>query len=247
MKAREETGSKHIARTLLERAHTPSTSTELFESKVKQRKLHLAATTRAPASNAQEARRAVRLAKASLKRRKPAALSSREKRALRLYHVPVANQKYAVYEPLREMWNAYILEVLSNEEGKLCLPVTAQMTTKLCAADYHGSYLRVVRSGCVSRVGIVGIVIKDSRGAFEIITASNKIKVVPKENTTFEVRLRVPRSAASSTMAAESTPATIASLDNYSEVVFEIIGNNFMHRAADRATKKFRWHFSKDL
>lgn len=46
----------------------------------------------------------------------------------------------------------------------------------LVSADYHGALVEVVRSRCVSRVGIRGIVVKDTKFTFEIITMKNELK-----------------------------------------------------------------------
>lgn len=48
--------------------------------------------------------------------------------------------------------------------------------SKLVSADFHGAELEVVRSTCVSRVGVKGIVVRDSRFAFVLVTESDNMK-----------------------------------------------------------------------
>ncbi|TVY86497.1 Ribonuclease P protein subunit, partial [Lachnellula willkommii] len=182
---------------------------------------------------------------------KPAPLSARQKRALCIYEIPKAAQKYAVYEPLHRMWVGYIQEILGLEAagtGKN-LPVTGPAAAKLCSADYHGAELEVVRSRCVSRVGVRGIVVRDLRGVFEVVTKGDRVKVVPKEGTVFRftvpIPLPVPISMAEEVdgQAEEKGPKEEAKKD----LVFELHGNQFMYRAADRANRKFKPHFLPDL
>ncbi|PQE03756.1 hypothetical protein CJF30_00006438 [Rutstroemia sp. NJR-2017a BBW] len=222
----------NIATTLLSRAHSPDTTNRIHTEKIKQRPLHLKPTE---PNNEQQNRRLARERKLALRKKKlkPAPLSAREKRSLCLYDVPKLAQKYSIYEPLHKMWVAYISEVLGGEN---CMPVTGSAAAKLCSADYHGAELEVVRSRCVSRVGVRGIVIKDSKGVFEIITKNNALKVVPKEHTIFKFTIPIK------TTATADTPSE-SDVQNVKELVFELHGDQFRYRAADRANKKFKPHF----
>ncbi|TGO56998.1 hypothetical protein BOTNAR_0211g00040 [Botryotinia narcissicola] len=130
------------------------------------------------------------------------------------------------------MWLGYISEVLGGEN---CMPVTGSAAAKLCSAVYHGAELEVVRSRCVSRVGVKGIVIKYSKGVFEVITNNNNLKVLPKENTIF--RFTVPIQANEKDIESENDG------NSATELVFELHCEQFMHRASDRANKKFKPHF----
>ena len=108
----------------------------------------------------------------------------------------------------------------------------------LVSADYHGSLLEVVRSRCASRVGLKGIVIKDTKFTFEIVTKKDVLKTVPKEHTVFRFEVPFePRLAEGDAQQAEVTKP----------LIFEIHGGQFESRAPDRANKKFRWHLDPDL
>ncbi|TVY32789.1 Ribonuclease P protein subunit [Lachnellula subtilissima] len=179
--------SDSIALSLLSRAHSPTTANTILTEKVNSRPVYLKPSE--PSTNAQQTRRSQRVRKllsSRKKKTKPAPLSARQKRALCIYEIPKASQKYAVYEPLHGMWVGYIQEILGLEEGGgKNLPVTGPAAAKLCSADYHGAELEVVRSRCVSRVGVRGIVVRDMRGVFEVVTKGDRVKVVPKEGTVF--------------------------------------------------------------
>lgn len=215
---------------LLSRAHEPDEASRIFTEKVQQRPLFLTPTTPPPSANAREARRKAQQEKQRNNRKK--VLSATERRKRGLYNIPRSGQKYELFEPLHNLWLGYIREILGNEvytggEGA---------AAKLASADFHGAGVEVVRSGCVSRVGIKGIVVKDSRFVFEIITKKNNLKLVPKEGTVF--RFEVPVVAPKKEGEEQAKESSMA---------FEVHGEQFQFRSADRASRKFRAHFSKRL
>ncbi|RFU25137.1 hypothetical protein B7463_g11203, partial [Scytalidium lignicola] len=231
------TKDNNLTLSLLSRAHSPESTTRIFNEKIKQRPLLLKPTE---GNNAQQYRRLQRQRKIQQRKKKlkPAPLSAREKRALCIYDIPKEAQKYKIYEPLNKMWIGYILEVL----GSNFMPITGTTAAKLVSADYHGALLEVVRSRCVGRVGITGIVVKDSKFVFELITKNDELKIVPKEHTIF--KFTVPSRMEGDTTI-ENAPA--GSEKPVQQLVFELHGNQFIHRAADRANKKFKSHFLSDV
>ena len=49
----------------------------------------------------------------------------------------------------------------------------------LASADMHGALVEVVRSRCVSRVGLKGIVVRDAMFVVEIVTSKDVMKSGP--------------------------------------------------------------------
>ncbi|KAH6660994.1 Rof/RNase P-like protein [Truncatella angustata] len=219
-----------VTHELLARAHGPDNAQRIFSEKIHYRPLFLRPNS-PPSENARQARRKARDDKNKrAKALKPKPLTSQQRRKLGLYHVPKEAQKYHIYEPLNRLWAGYIREILGNELYTGCQGAAA----KLAAADYHGAQIQVCRSRNPGRVGLSGIVIKDSKFTFEIVTKMNKVKVVPKEGTTFQVNVPV----------AGAAPSDVAAQDT-KDFVFEIFGDQFQYRPADRANKKFRAHYLK--
>lgn len=214
----------HIASHLLSRAHPPDVAAKIFTDKVKLRPLHLKAGE-GLTPDARDYRRKVRSRAAAKlkKKRKPQPLTAAEKRKTGLYEIPKEQQKYAIFEPLHALWVGYMHEILGP--GR---PVTAVVAAKLASADYHGSLVEVSRSRCASRVGVKGIVVKDTKYTFEVITKTNELKTIPKEHTVF--RFEVPEEA-----------------DMAKPLKFELHGDQFQHRSVDRASKKFKQHFLPDI
>jgi len=162
-------------------------------------------------------------------------LSAKEKRELRVHELQPEEKKYAIYEGLHAMWLSYIREVLGFEgpadEGKGAwkkTPITAQDAGPLMAsAEFVGAAVEVVRSRCVDRVGIRGIVVREHRNSVVVITKGNKVKNVPKEHTVF--KLEIPL------------------LDGKKSLSLELYGNQLISRSADRSKKPVKMHIPLDI
>lgn len=227
--------TENIAELLLKRAHSPDTASTILRERVKQRPLLLRPTSPDPKLNARSKRQYERLQKAKTKRKsnKPKPLSAKQKRALCIYDIPKEQQKYAIYEPLHRMWCGYMREILGLSDGKREYVDANSAGQMLVSADYHGVLVEVVRSRCTSRVGLKGIVVKDTKLTFELVTERDEVKTVPKEHTVF--RFEVPFEKGEG-MEEVKKP-----------LVFEIYGGQFESRAPDRASRKFRLHVDPDL
>lgn len=225
--------TEHIAEELLQRAHEPEIANRIFSDKVKKIPLLLRPSSPDPSINARAKRQYERhqKEKAQRKSKKPKPMSAKQKRALCIYEIPKDQRKYAIYEPLHRLWCDYMREILGLKEGKTYVDATGA-GPMLVSADYHGSLIEVVRSRCPSRAGLQGIVVKDTKYTFEIITKRNELKTVPKEHTVF--RFEVPFEEKDGE-------------EKRKPLVFELHGHQFEIGASARANKKFRWHFDPEL
>ncbi|GAB7338865.1 hypothetical protein MBLNU457_5551t1 [Dothideomycetes sp. NU457] len=234
---------EHPAQELLARAHSPDTAASIFRQRIKQRPLLLRPSSPDPKDDARAKRRKAREAKdladrKNRKSRKPKPLSAKKKRSLCIYDIPKEQRKYQIYVPLHDMWCAYVREILGTStqtdgDGKFRAHVsTTTAGPMLASADFHGAMIEVVRSRCVSRVGLKGIVLKDSKYTFELITEQNELKTIPKEHSLFRFQLPLPDSDDSTGKRA---------------LVFELHGSQFENRAPERANKKFKQHIDPDL
>jgi len=221
---------EHVAESLLQRAHSPDTANTIFREKVKQRPLLLRPTSPDPAQNARAKRqhKRMKMQKAQQKSKKPKPLSAKQKRSLSIYEIPKEQQKYAIYEPLHKMWCAYMRDILGLTEGRRTHIEAQDAGPFLASADYHGAMMEVVRSRCSSRVGMSGIVVKDTKFTFEIVTKENIVKTCPKEHTVFKLKLPFED-------------------EGKRPLEFEILGSMFQQKAPDRANKKYRLHLDMDL
>ncbi|KAK5103463.1 hypothetical protein LTS08_002878 [Lithohypha guttulata] len=169
----------HPAHKLLTRAHpsSPETATKIFTDKILNKPLLLSASTEHADERA--LRRHIRDRKKAYARNhaRPKPLSAREKRELKLYELRPENCRYEVYVGLNQLWTRYILEVLGYLDrdgavvkGRVGIAAVANGAGSLMAsADYHGMVIEVVRSKDVGRVGVKGIVVRETRSTFTVV------------------------------------------------------------------------------
>lgn len=171
---------QNVAHDLLERAHSPETSERIFTERVKQKPLFLRPTSPTPEDN-RSRRRLHRLRKKEyfLRKQKPKPLTAREKRELGIHDLPKEEVRYEIFKSLNEMWAEYMRDVLGVTKQTSRSPPVITSTNHgslLVSADYHGAEMEVVRSRCVSRVGVKGFVVRDSKFAFVLVTEKNEMK-----------------------------------------------------------------------
>jgi ribonuclease P protein subunit POP4 len=167
-----------FAQELLRRALPPSEADQYYEERAVKRPLYLRPTSPQPSARA-ERRKARTEKKEKEKKRKtlkPRPLSAAKKRSLGLLEIPKEHLKWDIYLPLHNLWLGYMRDILGITEGKVPYVSPANAGPILASADMHGALLEVVRSRCVSRVGVKGIVVRDSQFVFELVTEKNVLK-----------------------------------------------------------------------
>lgn len=170
---------KHIAHDLLAQAHPAPLAASIFVDKVLHKPLHLRPTS--PDRTSQDARAKRRIQRLRKKekaqrRQKVKPLSAKEKRDSGIYEIPDAAKKYEIFVPLHRMWVGYMWEILGMREGERTFVTGNSAGSKLASADYHGAEVTVVSSRCVGMVGLAGIVVRDTKFTFQIITKKNEVK-----------------------------------------------------------------------
>ncbi|KAK7202512.1 hypothetical protein BZA70DRAFT_285265 [Myxozyma melibiosi] len=162
---------------------------------------------------------------------RPNPMSAAEKKRTQLYQLGPDACNYDVYISLCTLWFSYINDLLGiNPLPDLPeKPVNVQeYTQKLSAADYHGAFVTVMRAKCVTRVGIAGIIVRETKSSFLIVTKKNEIKIVPKENTVFLISIG-------------------GHPDDAKKLSVMLYGSNLLYRAADRGGRKFKSKATSDL
>ena len=178
---------------LLSKTHPPELVTQIISDKIKGRALNLNPTQASDVQDARTKRRRERERNLASRRKsqRPKPLTAREKRKLQIYEVPRECQQYEIYVPLHNLWIGYIQEVLFGEGGGISRTLSGgntraekgkaamagqELAAKVMGADLHGAEIKVVRSRCPSRVGLSGIVIKETKMTFEVVTKDNVLK-----------------------------------------------------------------------
>lgn len=237
----------HIAHDLLSQAHPIPLADSIFIDKVLRKPLHLRPTSPDPTSHDARAKRRIqrlRKKEKSQRRQKVKPLSAKEKRDSGIYEIPDTAKKYEIYVPLHRMWVGYMWEMLGMQVDERAFVTGNNAGSKLVSADYHGAEVTVVRSKCMGMVGLAGIVVRDTKFTFQIVTKKNEFKTIPKKHTIFQFEIPQPESDQSLN---EDESARAEAKGGPAHLVFELHGSQFENRAPDRATKKFKQRNLNDL
>ncbi|ETN41840.1 uncharacterized protein HMPREF1541_03777 [Cyphellophora europaea CBS 101466] len=220
------TASHHPAQALLARAHSPSAAARIFTDKIQHKPLLLQPTA---ASDQRAHRRHVRLRQKAyhLRKRKPRPLSAAERRELGIYDLKKEEVRYETYRGLHALWNGYMLEVLGvTREGRPVdgwerREVTPQGQGPLLAsADFHGAEVEVVRCVDGGKVGMKGVVVRDTKFTFVIVLEGDRVRTMMKKGAVFAYHITLPDGR---------------------KVKLEVNGDAFEYRPVERAGRKFKW------
>ncbi|KAI0336435.1 RNase P/MRP p29 subunit [Cubamyces sp. BRFM 1775] len=197
-------------------------------------------------SKAKKEREEKRAKRAAERARKAAGMMSlKEGRRKGLWRLRKEETRFSLFLPLHSLWLGYMSELLglspppSTMRGDPAATVggAAGMHAKLIKADFHGSVLTVRKSKNPCLVGLSGIVVHETENAFKVITQKDQLKLIPKQNSVFV--LAVPLYAMSAAPAPSPTQTIMTVLD-VPHIEFELYGNHFCFRAAERAGRKFK-------
>lgn len=224
--------------TILSKSHAPETITEIL-THLSEKPVPLNAASRDFVPAKQDARTLRRLARNKKNRsKKPQPLSAKEKRKLGLLALPKDKEasKYALYAPLRDLWQGYARELLfgridgwkSIEDAKNETKITQtnrnqELTSRVASMEFCGADVEVVRCKCPDRVGITGTIVREGRGGFWICRKTDGWAVVPKEGTAFRITVNPPDG-----------------LEAARSMSFDILGDGMIIRPAERANRKFK-------
>ncbi|EIW83637.1 RNase P subunit p29-like protein [Coniophora puteana RWD-64-598 SS2] len=233
-------------KTALTQASDPDT---LYAQRVQGRTVLLENPARE--SRAKKEGNARRARKVAQKKRKAlGVMSSREAKGKGLWKLEKGAEKFELFVPLHHLWMGYMSELLGlapllpmATPSASAMPPASSMHVKLVKADMHGSILKVSQSKNPSLVGLEGVVIHETENAFKVVTPKDKLKLIPKQNTIFV--LSVPlyaflSQASSESGSADAAPTRPITIRELPHIEFQLYGNQFCFRSAERAGKKFK-------
>ncbi|KIM53007.1 hypothetical protein SCLCIDRAFT_1223271 [Scleroderma citrinum Foug A] len=222
----------------------------LYESRVKGRHVALANPVKESTTNAKKSKKK-RSDSERIKRVEKALARGKGKKGG--WRIEKAVERFDLFIPLHRLWMGYMSELLdlppplSTSTDRI--PNPASMHAKLVKADLHGSLLTVRQSRNPCLVGLSGIVLYESENAFRTITKANQIKLIPKQNSIFTLAVPLHSTLAPSSAGAQTplpTPSHAESDADLTTVLdkpyleFELYGNQFCYRSAERAGRKFK-------
>ncbi|XP_078442463.1 ribonuclease P family protein [Wolffia australiana] len=107
-------------------------------------------------------------------------MSMRQHHACGSFALPQRFWKFEAFKPMHDMWKEYILNLLKEKRKH-----TGQI---FLSADLHGAFLFVVECKGGNFTGVSGIMIRETKETFGIITPDDKFKVVPKKICVFQLQ-----------------------------------------------------------
>ncbi|OBZ75741.1 Ribonuclease P protein subunit p29 [Grifola frondosa] len=194
-------------------------------------------------------------------------IAKHEARRRGLWKLKPEEIKFNLFLPLHFLWMGYMSELLAlssappnshNDPAAQVMPSAAGMHAKLIKADFHGSIMTVRKSNNPCLVGLSGIVIHETENAFKVITKQDQLKLIPKKNSIFCFAVplysftpsALPPATSTSKMLltshetgdsmSSSSPSGTQTILDQPHIEFELYGNHFSFRAAERAGRKFK-------
>ncbi|XP_011698627.1 PREDICTED: ribonuclease P protein subunit p29 [Wasmannia auropunctata] len=147
--------------------------------------------------------------------------SARKRLRFGLGRIGNKNQmRYSDLLPLNQLWLQYMREMLGVESfadipRDPSSPHWENANLQLMKADFHGAKISIDRSRCPSLVGVMGIVIQDTKNTFRVCGMDNVIRTIPKDVVKINVYLD-------------------------DGVTLKALGRELSIRPAERAVKKFK-------
>ncbi|KIM33258.1 hypothetical protein M408DRAFT_151787 [Serendipita vermifera MAFF 305830] len=218
------------------RSQLPPSVAATYETRLENQQVQL---TNPPKESADKALRLAKKQrrKAAQDRKRECVMGKRKAMELGVWKFDERLAKWEIFWPVHAMWTSYIAEALglaprpevlpTKEQIGNVMPSTAGLQAKLIKADLHGCIVKVKECKNASRVGREGIVVHETSNTFKIVTKEDKLKVLPKQGAIFTLSLPL---FAPSPHSQDSDP----------RIEFELYGNQFRFRAAERASKKFK-------
>eukprot|EP01127_Copromyxa_protea_P000123 TRINITY_DN10124_c0_g1_i1.p1 TRINITY_DN10124_c0_g1~~TRINITY_DN10124_c0_g1_i1.p1 ORF type:complete len:240 (+),score=43.32 TRINITY_DN10124_c0_g1_i1:56-775(+) len=105
-------------------------------------------------------------------------ISNREAKRKGIFALSPDDCKFATFVALNSLWMRYMEDLMCGEN------ITGQVT-KLLKADLHGALVKVTKTKCPSYLGVTGIIIQETTQTFKVITAQDKLVVLPKRGSIF--------------------------------------------------------------
>ncbi|KAG7447955.1 RNase P/MRP, p29 subunit [Guyanagaster necrorhizus] len=198
--------------------------------------------------------------KAHKARKRLGVVGKREAREKAVWKLDEHQARFNIFLPLHHLWMGYMSELLGLNQRSTStgiptikdMPSTGSMHAKLLKADLHGSLISVRRCKNPCLLTLSGIVIHESENAFKIITKEDRVKLVPKANAVFAFAVPLFSTLPSNYDSSTSLPVPLAeeSKDTVLDrphIEFELYGNQFRFRSADRAGRKFKHKETMEL
>lgn len=148
--------------------------------------------------------------------------------------IKVRSLGYSHFIPLHQLWEQYIRGLTEQSSARSCSSGSpgekrggggarlSQLSQSLSQADLHGSLMTVISSRNKSCVNVQGIVVKETKETFVIISSDNKVRTILKSQSIFGIMIP----------------------DNYQVTIY---GSQLCYHPCERIKHKFRHRDSLNI
>ncbi|KAL3819563.1 hypothetical protein ACJIZ3_005468 [Penstemon smallii] len=105
-------------------------------------------------------------------------MSLKQHKKIGSFDLPPEFHNLEIFKPIHEKWKSYTLQLLKISRKD-------QLAQYFLNVDLHGAIILVVQCKIAAYIGIHGIMIRETKETFGIITQDNKFRVVPKKFSVF--------------------------------------------------------------
>ncbi|XP_068250012.1 ribonuclease P protein subunit p29 [Palaemon carinicauda] len=129
----------------------------------------------------------VRKCESTKDKKRIGSLKSRERRTLGLHKINKFDKTFEMFLPINKMWKAYAKKhfCISDDSSKHTESLANSVQINVRKLEYFGCLMRVSRSVCSEYIGVVGIVIRETKNTFMLICPDDKVKTIPKKHSEF--------------------------------------------------------------
>ncbi|KZT40475.1 RNase P/MRP, p29 subunit [Sistotremastrum suecicum HHB10207 ss-3] len=185
------------------------------------------------------------------KRKKLGVIGRKEAKLKGIWTLDQKDAQWDKFLALHHLWLGYMSELLSlpprPTHGSPIPPMPngQSIQSKMTKADFHGAIVTVREAKNPCLLGCSGIIIHETENTFKVVTPKNSVKVIPKANSIFVMHIPLysvlqPETSTEDPSSQHPIPVAMPSLCADPMIEFELYGNQFCFRSADRATRKFK-------
>ncbi|XP_011201253.2 ribonuclease P protein subunit p29 [Bactrocera dorsalis] len=121
--------------------------------------------------------------------RKSVVIPRRQHRALGLHTLPTTAVSYEDATLIHRVWKRYVREALGIEQGDVLPTVDEKGHDPICQAlmkmELHGAKIKVLESKCETLVGLIGVVVLETKNIFKIVSTDDRLRSIPKQDSVF--------------------------------------------------------------
>ncbi|XP_014093382.1 ribonuclease P protein subunit p29 [Bactrocera oleae] len=121
--------------------------------------------------------------------RRSTTIPRRQYRTLGLNTLPKTAMTYLEAMTIHRVWRCYVREALGIRPGDFLPTVYEKGHDPICQllmkTDLHGAKMEVLASKCETLVGLIGVVVLETKNIFKMVGKDDRLRSIPKQDSVF--------------------------------------------------------------